>query len=211
MLASVVVVEDHGALRELLEDALSSAGYEVLGSVGTVASGRAMIESRAPDLAVIDLRMPDGIGSSLIRELQAAGRAPRCVLYTASDDPTELREALDCGARAFVSKDGSLTEFLAGVAAAAAGDQYLDPRLQRLVARSGEASVETAPLTPREADVLACLARGLTTAAVAAELSIQPETVRGYVKSAMRKLEAQTRIQAVVRALQRHEIAADWD
>jgi DNA-binding NarL/FixJ family response regulator len=202
---TVVIVEDHAALRRGLELLLRDTECRVVGTAGDAESARALVERRRPDVAVIDINLPGRSGLELTRDLLASTPGLGVLLYTGIDDQETLSAALDCGARGFALKAGPPEELLAAIRAVAAGETYVDQRLRPLLlARSTTERIGI--LSPREREVLDLLAKGLTGEEVAARLSLSPETVRTHVRNAMDKLEAHTRVHAVAIALRQGEI-----
>jgi two-component system capsular synthesis response regulator RcsB len=127
---NVAVVEDHGALRVFLRDALTSTGWTVTGIAGSVDTAEELLLGTTPDLAVVDLHLAsEGGGHALIARLHEAGSATRIVVFTASSDPAELRAVLKAGVHGIVLKEGGLPELAAGLNAVAAGVRFLSPSL----------------------------------------------------------------------------------
>ena len=126
----VAIVEDHGALRVFLRDVLTRLGWKVTGVAGTAESGAELVLETAPDVAVVDLHLAsEGGGDALIRRLATSASDTKLVVFTATTDPTELREVLKAGADGIVLKEGGLPELLAGLDAVTRGAQFLSPSL----------------------------------------------------------------------------------
>jgi two-component system, NarL family, response regulator NreC len=126
----VAIVEDHGALRIFLRDVLTRLGWEVTGVAGTAESGRELIATSDPDVAVVDLHLAStGTGESLIRALAESPAQTKLVVFTATSDPRELDGVLEAGADGIVLKEGGLPELLAGLEAATRGERYVSPSL----------------------------------------------------------------------------------
>lgn len=200
----VALVDDHPTVRRGLELVLRVAGCEIVGSARTAEAGYDLISKRRPAVALVDLQLPDESGGDLTRRLVANDPSLGVLIYTGVDDPAELTDALDSGARGFALKAGPPEELVAAVHAIAAGEPYLDMRLRRKI-REGEERGGPV-LSPREAEVLGLLAAGLNGERIAEQLFLSPETVRTHVRNAMEKLDARTRVHAIVLALQRGEI-----
>jgi len=197
-----LVVDDHVAVRAGLRLILErEPGLRV---VGEASSGEAAVElagRRRPDVVVMDIQMGQGIdGFEATRQLLAAGHEPAVVLFTGYGESTMLAEGLGCGARGFLVKDAQPAELVRAVRTVAGGGAYVDPAVGGAL-MAGRGVPGSNGLTPREQEVLAMLADGLTTAQVAARLYLSPETVRTHLRSAMRKVEAGTRVQAVAVAI----------
>jgi len=202
----VAIVDDHEAMREGLGHLLADRGMHVVGTAGNVAAAVELVAAGAPDIAIVDIRLPDGSGIDLTRELLA--RHPRLgvVLYTGDADAELLYGGLDSGARGYALKAGSMTELAAAIERVAAGGTYVDPRLDRVLL--SERSTERIPqLSPREREVTHLMAEGLTADAIAKRLGVSVETVRTHVRNTIRKLRARNRVHAIAMALERGEIA----
>jgi HD-GYP domain-containing protein (c-di-GMP phosphodiesterase class II)/DNA-binding NarL/FixJ family response regulator len=203
---NVVLVDDHVALRRGMELLLRRAGLDIVGTADDADTGEALILHRKPDVAVVDLALPGRSGAELTRSLLRTNPDLRIILYTGAADERQLLDALDAGAAGFALKGGDPEELDEAIRTVAAGGDYLDPRLTPLLAGRGSGRRKT--LSPREREIMALLARGLSGEDAAKHLSLSPETVRSHVRNAMQKLGATTRAHAVAVALQRGEISA---
>ncbi len=207
----LVLIEDHQALREGLELLLAREGCDVVGTAGTAAEGRRLVQELAPDVALVDIRLgeeEDGI--DLTRSLLADDPERRVVLYTGSSDEELLFSGLDSGARGYALKDGSPRELVDALAQVAGGGSYVDPRL-RPALLSRRATERLPSISNREREILDLLAQGLTGEAVAAQLVISAETVKTHIRNAMNKLEATTRVHAIAIALREGYITSHGD
>jgi DNA-binding NarL/FixJ family response regulator len=127
---TVAIVEDHGALRVFLRDVLTKLGWEVTGTAGTAESGRELVISSDPDVAVVDLHLAsEGGGDALIRALAESPTKAKVVVFTATSDPKELSGVLEAGADGIVLKEGGLPELMAGLEAVSRGERYVSPSL----------------------------------------------------------------------------------
>jgi len=202
-LVNVVLVEDHLAVRRGLELLLRQSDHFVVGVAATAAEALPMIARRRPDLAVIDLELPDGSGAELAERVIEADSTQAVLVYTGGRDRGELRRALEAGIRGFALKAGSPHELLGAITAIGAGESYFDPRLGSILQPDDQADL----LSPRQRDVLRLLAAGSTSEEAGQELDISVETVRTHLRNAMSKLEARSRTHAVALALSKGEIA----
>ncbi|HEV3229613.1 MAG TPA: response regulator transcription factor [Solirubrobacteraceae bacterium] len=204
----MAIIDDHPALREGLEAMLNDGGLEVVGTAGDLSAALELVDRVDPDVAVVDIRLPDGTGTELTRQLLE--RHPRLgiVLYTGDDDAELLFEGLDSGAQGYALKAGSLNELRTAIERVAAGGAYVDPRLDRLLL-SSPATSRVPQLSPREREIMHLMAEGLTAEAIADEIDISVETVRTHVRNAIRKLKARNRVHAIALALERGEITLD--
>jgi DNA-binding NarL/FixJ family response regulator len=203
---SLVLVEDHLALREGLELLLTREGCKVVGSVGDPEEAVEIIERTGPDVAIVDIRLPGESGIGLTRRLLRDRPDLGVVLYTGHSDVQLLYEGLDSGARGYALKDGPPEELLEAIRSIAAGGTYVDPRLRPALLSRG-ATRRVPHLSPREREILDLLAQGLTGERIATQLFLSPETVRTHVRNAMEKLEANTRVHAIAIALRQGEIS----
>ena len=201
---SLVIVDDHEALCAGLAVLLERQGFRVLACAGSVADGEAAILERQPEMAVIDLDLPDAFGTHLINRISAQAAAPRFVVYTGLTDSSLLTEALDGGADGFVAKPAGLSVLVEALRHVHGGGRYCDPTLLRLSHPDGGAPPRV--LSGREAEILELLSTGLTGEQIAERLVLSPETVRTHIRNAMGKLRARTRTEAVVKAIDRGEI-----
>lgn len=202
-MAQVFIVDDHGAIRSGLSLLAESAGHEVVASTGTLADARSKIRGHRPDVAVIDVGLPDGLGHTLVAELRPELPDTRFLLYTGLDDPEIFLACLASGAEGYALKGGSADEFLAALESVIAGQNYFDPRIG---ARLRAADKQDGRLRPREREVLGLIAAGNETQQIADHLIVSPETVRSHVRNILDRLGAHTRAQAVAIAILRGEL-----
>jgi DNA-binding NarL/FixJ family response regulator len=196
----LVLIEDHQALREGLEMLLDREGLSVIGTAGTAAEGRELVERLSPDVALVDIRLGEDSGIKLTAELVDADPDRRIVLYTGSADVDLLISGLDSGARGYALKDGTPTELKTALQTVAEGGTYVDPRLHPALL-SRKATQTQRVLSKREREIMDLLAQGLTGEQVAAQLFLSPETIKTHIRNAMNKLEANTRVHAIAIAL----------
>ena len=194
-----VVADDHPAVLRSVCDVLIDAGVDVVGRASNGEEAAAKIEATRPTVAVVDVRMPRLNGIELAARVSRTTPETAVILYTAYGDRALLSEALDAGVRGFVLKEAPLQDLTRAVDMVAGGAVYVDPVLAGVLA---SAESERLPqLTKREREVLRLLADGLSNEEIGKRLFLSPETVRTHVQKAMRRLEADTRTQAVAVAL----------
>jgi DNA-binding NarL/FixJ family response regulator len=194
-----VVADDHPAVLRSVCDVLIDAGVDVVGRASNGEEAAAKIESTRPNVAVVDVKMPRLTGIEVASQISRTTPETAVILYTAYGDRALLSEALDAGVRGFVLKEAPLQDLTRAVDMVAGGAVYVDPVLAGVLA---SAESERLPqLTKREREVLRLLADGLTNEEIGKRLFLSPETVRTHVQKAMRRLEADTRTQAVAVAL----------
>lgn len=200
----VVLVDEHEALREGLRVLLESRGIRTIGSAGSAASAAGLLGEVRPDVAVIGVNLPDESGLRLTRRLLLDHPDLAVMIYTGVENVVTLAEALECGARGFALKPGSIDRLIGGLRLVARGERYVDPRISELL----DAEVDGRPLllTRREREIFDLLAQGLTGEEIAVRLTLSPDTVRTHIRNGMERLHKHTRTGAVVKALKADEI-----
>jgi DNA-binding NarL/FixJ family response regulator len=201
-----VVADDHPAVLEAVVEFLVQAGIELLARARDGEEALEKIEQRKPQVALVDVRMPKLGGIELTRRAQRSTPETSILLYTGYGDRALLTEALDAGVRGFVLKEAPMDDLVRAVQSVAAGGTYVDPVLAGTLAASSIGN-KLPELTQRERDVLRLLADGHANEEIGKRLYISAETVRTHVRKAMDKLDADTRTQAVARALRDRLIA----
>jgi len=202
---SLVLVEQHEALRDGLAVLLERRGFAVVGCATTAAHGEEIIAERQPDVAVVGVDLPDERGTELVRRMRERGTGSKFVIYTGLTDPDLLGAAFRSGARGLVAKPAGLPVLVDALRKVTPADKaYLIDDLFNSIVLYENHNGKT--LSTRESEILGLLARGLTGEEIAQRLVLSPETVRTHVRNAMGKLEARTRTEAVVKALEREEI-----
>lgn len=193
-----LIADDHPALVVAVSEFLGANGFEVVGTAGDGEAAVALAERLAPDVALVDYRMPRLAGIELLNRLSAAAPETRVAVYTAEADRDLVRSALAAGANAVVLKEAPLVDLLRALSSALRGRPYVDPILGRAAfdGRGGSSA-----LTQREAQVLLLVADGLSHGEIAERLKIGAETVRTHVQKARARLGAENRTHAVAKAL----------
>lgn len=200
----LVLVDDHEALSAGLAILLERHGFRISACTGSAAEGERVIAERRPEVGIVSHELPDEDGASLVRRLKSGGSASRFVIYTGRTEPRALAAALESGAEGCVAKAGGISVLVECLRQVEEGKTFRDPALLRLANPNGGSRSRV--LSRREAEILELLATGLTGEQIAAKLVLSPETVRTHVRNAMAKLQARTRTEAVVKALDRDEI-----
>jgi DNA-binding NarL/FixJ family response regulator len=191
---------------EAVAEFLVQSGIEVVGRAVDGEEALAHIERLRPDIALVDVRMPRLSGIELTRRARSSTPGTAVLLYTGYGDRALLSEGLDAGVAGFVLKEAPIDDLLRAIRAVAGGGTYVDPVLAGTLAGS-PTGAKRPELTVRERDILRLLADGLSNEEIGNALFISPETVRTHVRKAMAKLGADTRTQAVARALRDQLIA----
>ena len=196
----VLVVDDHEVLASSLALVLDAEpDLTSVGVAGSLADARRLIGTTAPDVLLLDHRLPDGDGVTAIPELRQLRPTLRVVVLTASAADHVLIAAIEAGASGFVSKTRGLEEVTAAVRAAATGEAVISPELlTRLLPRLGRRSpTPHQDLTEREREVLGLVADGMTNAAIAEHLVVSVHTVRNHVANLSAKLGAHSKLEAL--------------
>jgi DNA-binding NarL/FixJ family response regulator len=205
----VLLVEDHTAVREAIAGQFArEPGFEVVGQAGSLAEARDLITEQV-DVAVVDLGLPDGDGSELIRDLRQANPRAQALVLTATLDRAQVARAVESGASATLDKTAHLDEVLDAVRRLRAGETLLDldevAALLRIAGtrreREREERLALERLTLREREVLQALADGLNSQAIADRLQITTRTQRNHVANILTKLGVHSQLQAVLFAL----------
>lgn len=195
----VLVVDDHQVLSGSLALVVDAErDMESVGIARDLAEARTRVVDRAPDVLLLDRRLPDGDGIEAIAELRRLRPEVRVVVLTATDSDQVLVQAIEAGACGFLSKSRGLGEVIDAVRSAAAGEAVISgemlSRLLPKLTRAGGPSVE---LTPREQEVLELLAEGKSNAAIAEALFVSVHTVRNHVANLSAKLGAHSKLEAL--------------
>jgi len=189
----VLIAEDQAMVRGALASLLMLEGdIEVVAEVSRGDEVVAAARDAAPDVALLDIEMPGGDGLSAAGDLAEALPDVRAVILTTFGRPGYLRRAMESGAFGFVLKDAPATELATAIRRVMDGERVLDPALAAAALAAGES-----PLTPREAEVLAAARGAAPVSELADALRLSQGTVRNYLSSAMQKLGAHSRAEAV--------------
>lgn len=200
----VFLVDDHEVVRRGVRELLESAGdLEVVGEAGTAAEALQRVPATSPDVAVLDVRLPDGTGVEVCRDLRSLLPALRCLMLTSFNDDEALFGAIMAGASGYVLKEVRGSDLVESIRRVAAGQSLLDPLvtarvLERL--RNPPADALTATLTSQESTILSHLADGLTNRQIAEQMYLAEKTVKNYVSNVLAKLGMSHRTQAAVYA-----------
>jgi DNA-binding NarL/FixJ family response regulator len=199
----IVIADDHPVVREGMRALLrSQPDFEVVGEAADGREAVRLVAAEAPDLVLMDLRMPELEGAAATAEITARMPETRVLIVTTYDSDTDILRAVEAGASGYILKDSPSDELFAAVRAAARGETVLAPSVAaKLVARTRQPA--QAALTSREIEVLGCVARGCTNAEVGRELFIGEATVKTHLLRTFAKLGVDDRTAAVTVAIQR--------
>jgi DNA-binding NarL/FixJ family response regulator len=205
----VAIVDDHELVREGLRAVLELVDdIEVVAEAGNVAGAVPMLVQRRPDVALIDIQLPDGSGVDICRAVRDQAPEVRCLVVTSVPHDETLLEAVSAGAAGYVLKQIRGGELVTSIRRVAAGETLVDPRSAGRVrerAADGEADPLIATLTPQERRLLTLVARGLTNRQIAGEMFLAEKTVKNYVTTMLSKLGMVRRSEAAAYAARAEE------
>ncbi|MEX2610493.1 MAG: response regulator transcription factor [Gemmatimonadota bacterium] len=203
VITSVLIADDHGVVREGLRLLLGEApGIQVVGQAADGAEALELARELRPDVALLDLVMPELDGIEATRRMRAEGLPTAVVILTTFVDQARVRAAVEAGVLGYLLKDVGRDDLLAAIRAAALGRPTLHPEAQAQLMRqvAGPQGSPLDVLTERERDVLRLLAEGHSNKAVARDLSLSLPTVKGHVSAILAKLGVDSRTQAALLA-----------
>lgn len=207
----VVLIDDHTLFRAGLEGLLISRGIEIAASVDSGADCVALVNDIKPDVVLLDMRMPDLDGLTVLRTLRAQNVPMPIVMLTTSTEESDLVESLRAGAQGYLLKDMEPDALVIALRDIVAGKTVVAPDLAPILAKavkgkSDEPASNNSPfseLTPRETEILGLLAEGQSNKAIARNLGISDGTVKLHVKAILRKLNVHSRVEAAVMAVEK--------
>lgn len=200
----VFLVDDHEIVRRGLVDLVrSQADLEVVGEAGTVRQATGRIEATVPDVAVLDVRLPDGSGIDLCRDIRSRMPSVACLILTAYDDDSAVGAAVLAGAAGYILKDIGGPRLVDAIRSVAKGRSLMDDAVVRRATeqirrRADDDDPRLGSLGLRERQILRLIADGLTNRQIGEELGIAEKTVKNYVSSLLSKLGLERRTQAAV-------------
>jgi two-component system response regulator DevR len=201
----VFLLDDHEVVRRGLRELLEGAGdMEVIGEASTAEEALRRIPATNPDVAVLDVRLPDGDGVEVCREVRSKMPQLHCLMLTSYADDEALFDAIMAGAAGYVLKQIRAAELVDAVRAVASGQSLLDPSVTARVLdrlRNGSVGDERVEaLTDQERRILDLLAEGLTNREIADRMYLAEKTVKNYVSNLLSKMGMQRRTEAAVYA-----------
>ncbi|MGY0489654.1 response regulator [Streptomyces sp. WG-D5] len=210
----ILLLDDHEVVRRGLRDLLGAEpDMAVVGEAATAAQAIARGPALRPDVAVLDVRLPDGDGITICRELRVLIPDLSCLMLTSFDDDDALLDAIMAGAGGYVLKQIKGSDLVSAVRTVAAGQSMLDPATTARLMRSlrgpeqgerpgpdaaGSPTAEGVELTDRERDILALVGEGLTNRQIGRRLFLSEKTVKNNISRLLAKLGVERRIQAAV-------------
>ena len=201
----VFLLDDHEIVRRGVRDLLDTEpGITVIGEAGTAAAALARIPALKPDVAVLDIRLPDGDGVTVCRDLRSKMPQLACLMLTSYSDDEALVDAIMAGAAGYVLKQIRGTDLVGAIRTIASGQSLLDPQAAATVMRRirdhATATDPLATLTDQERRILALIGEGLTNRQIGDRLFLAEKTVKNYVSTLFVKLGMQRRAQAAAYA-----------
>ena len=209
----VLLIDDHALVRKGIEELLQSRGVQVVAAVGSGEEGVRRARELPADLILLDVKMPGMNGIETLKQLRASGIGTPVVMLTMSREDADLSAALRAGAQGYLLKDIEPEDLVPALEATLQGSNVVARELVGSLARlvrgdagpQKEARPRQAPfaeLTPRELEILECIADGSSNKMIARELDITDGTVKLHVKAILRKLGMRSRVEAAVSAVE---------
>ena len=204
MTIRVFLLDDHEVVRRGVRELLEGADdLEVVGEAGTAKEARQRIPATQPDVAILDVRLPDGTGIEVCRDLRSQIPSLKCLMLTSFNDDEALFDAILAGAAGYVLKEVRGSDLIESVRRVASGESLLDPIVTARVIerlRNPPHDSLTDSLSPQESTILGHLADGLTNRQIAEQMFLAEKTVKNYVSNLLSKLGMDHRTQAAVYA-----------
>ncbi|MFN8052607.1 MAG: response regulator transcription factor [Acidimicrobiales bacterium] len=214
MTIRVFLLDDHEVVRRGVADLLAAEDdIEVVGEASTAEQAVGRILATSPDVAILDVQLPDGSGVEVCREVRSARPELVCLMLTSFAEDEALFEAIMAGAAGFVLKQVRGIDLLDSVRRVAVGESLLDPhvtaRVLERLRRAPEEDERLKGLTPQEKRILALLAEGKTNRQIAGEMFLAEKTVKNYVSNLLSKMGMSRRTEAAVYAARLSERRGD--
>ncbi len=205
----VLLIDDHTLFRLGLKNLLERSGIDVVGAASTGHEGLKIVHEADPDVVLLDMRMPDMDGLSVLKKLREDGIEVPIAMLTTSSEERDLVESLRNGAQGYLLKDMDPEDLVAALRRIVDGETVVTPQLAGTLARALTGKIEEpeeetplSELTPRETEIIEHLAEGQSNKVIARELGITDGTVKLHVKAILRKLNVRSRVEAAVIAVE---------
>ncbi|NOZ53233.1 MAG: response regulator [Gammaproteobacteria bacterium] len=206
---NVLLIDDHTLFRLGLQGLLERSNINVIATASTGQEGLQRANEHAPQVILLDMRMPDMDGLTVLRQLREQGITVPITMLTTSTDENDLVESLRGGAQGYLLKDMDPEELVAALHKIVKGETVVAPQLAGTLARALQEKPAPQPpstplsvLTPRETEIIQHLAEGQSNKAIARDLGISDGTVKLHVKAVLRKLNLRSRVEAAVIAVE---------
>ncbi|MEZ5169289.1 MAG: response regulator transcription factor [Acidimicrobiia bacterium] len=201
----VFLLDDHEVVRRGLQELLEADGdVEVVGQASTAAEALSRIPPTRPDVAVLDVRLPDGNGVDVCREIRSSHPQVQCLILTSFSDDEALFQAIMAGAAGYMLKQVRGSDLIDAVRRVASGQSLLDPavtaRVLERLRKPPEQDERLSGLTDQERTVLSLIAEGLTNRQIGERMHLAEKTVKNYVSNLLSKMGFERRTQAAVYA-----------
>ncbi len=206
MTVRVFLLDDHEVVRRGLAEIIGGEeGFEVVGQAASSHDALAQVADSKPDVAVLDVRLPDGDGVEVCREIRSMLPDCRCLILTAFGDDSALFAAIIAGASGFLLKTAPADEMIDAIRTVGNGGSLLDPAVVERVFERVREPIEKkddplAGLTPQERRIFDLIAGGLTNREIAEQMFLAEKTVKNYVSNLLAKLGMSRRVQAALLA-----------
>jgi len=190
---TIVLADDHAIIRQGLTPLFEAEeGMELVAEAGNGQEAWTLIESLRPDVAILDVSMPEMTGIEVTRRVVDAGVSTRIILLTMHEDPSAVLEAQEAGASGYVLKDNSFEELVQAVRIVVAGGSFVTPSVQQKLRKLQAEGRPATLLSKREREVIKLIAEGRSSKEIARLMDISPRTVDTYRKRLMEKLDLHT-------------------
>ncbi len=205
----VLLIDDHTLFRSGLRELLERRGIEVVAAVGDGGEGCRLVAELEPNVVLLDLRMPEVDGLVVLQNINSLELGIPVVMLTTSSDERDLVASLRSGAQGYLVKDMEPDQLIESLHESVSGRTVVAPHMTGVLAKvvqgvepSIASDARVSELTPREMEILCHLAEGLSNKMIARELGITDGTVKLHVRSILRKMQVQSRVEAAVRAVE---------
>ena len=206
MPVKVFVLDDHELIRHAVKSLLEEEDdLELSGEGGTVKEGLAAMSTAPPDVAIVDLRLPDGDGIEVCRELRSRFPDTKCLVLTSTTDEDAVMSSVLAGAAGFLVKDATGPQIVEAIRQVAAGNSLLDAAVTGRVLERLRGEPAPSSLTGQEEKLLELLAEGLTNREMAERMHLAEKTIRNYMSNLFTKLGMKHRTQAALYGAQRRK------
>ncbi len=207
MSVRLVIADDHEVVRRGIVSTLAGESVEIVGEAIDGVQAIEKVLQLQPDVLLLDVRMPNKDGLTVLSELKNAGASVKVVMLSSHDNPTYVARSVALGAKEYLLKSVKREELISSIHRVMAGEEApagsLIKRVRNVMDRRRESIEDSVPLTNREMQVLRHVALGLSNREIGSSLSISVETVKEHVQNILRKLDVADRTQAAVLAVRK--------